>query len=170
MPLQHVPPIEYIASNKLPAYDYLYSVCGSSPQLCLGGQAGGSATVTDESEPSSTAQSSRFQSHTQAGSTSTPSPASSPSKGPEETSRTTEAGSTTGPTKASATGGSGSASGSSAGSAVTTLAGACTLMVEVFEECTRATPGFTDLVYGEQAYCYWYGNTIFGLLKLKLTR
>ncbi|KAM0253362.1 hypothetical protein ACHAQJ_007313 [Trichoderma viride] len=140
-------------ASQISAYDYLYSVCASSPQVCLGGQAGGGASVTQQSKPSATAQSSQLQSHLPAGSTSIPSPASSPSKIPEETSRTTEEGSTAGPTKASATGESGSGSGSSA-SAVVTLASACTSMVELFEECTKATPGFTDLVYEEQAYCY----------------
>lgn len=31
-------------------------------------------------------------------------------------------------------------------------------MVDIFEECTKNTPGFTNLVYSEQAHCYWYGN------------
>ncbi|KAL7800172.1 hypothetical protein V8C37DRAFT_8269 [Trichoderma ceciliae] len=137
--------------SQISAYDYLYTVCGGTPEICLG-QAGGSARTTDQSEPTSTAQSSRFQASITAHS-SVPSPASSPSKIPDETSRVTAEGSTVEPTKSSAIGGSGSASGSSP-SAVVTLAPACTSMVGIFEECTKATPGFTDLAFGEQAYCY----------------
>ncbi|KAH0491690.1 hypothetical protein TgHK011_003106 [Trichoderma gracile] len=138
--------------SQISAYDYLYTVCGGSPEVCRG-QPG--ATATGEPPISSpTSQSSRIQSSP---SKSTPSPASSPSSGPEETSRVTAEGSTVESTRASATGSSGSASRTASGTAtspVITLATACIQMVGIFEECTKATPSFTDLPLGEQAYCY----------------
>ncbi|KAL7807025.1 hypothetical protein V8C44DRAFT_338157 [Trichoderma aethiopicum] len=138
--------------SQISAYDYLYTVCGGSPEVCRG-QAGPTATgETPISSP--TSQSSRIQSSP---SKSTPSPASSPSGGPEETSRVTAEGSTVNPTRASATGASGSASRTASGTAtspVITLATACIQMVDIFEECTKATPAFTDLPLVEQAYCY----------------
>ncbi|KAL7925748.1 hypothetical protein ACQKWADRAFT_282877 [Trichoderma austrokoningii] len=132
-------------SSQISAYGYFYSACGSSPQICLGNSGGksggnseGGGSVTVQSVPSSIASSSRFQS---AVPTSAPSPASSPSKIPQQT---------------SATGGGSTASTTtdSAASAVTTFASACIRMEEIFEECTKNTPGFTALVYSEQAHCY----------------
>lgn len=144
------PPLRVFGSNNLPAYGYFYSACGNSPQICQGGSggnsggnSGGGGSVTQESEPSSTAQSSQRQSPPPAASTSIPSPASSPSKIPQQTSAT-QGGST------------GSTTTGAAASAVTTLASACISMVDIFEQCTKNTPGFTNLVYSEQAYCYWY--------------
>ncbi|KAL6866735.1 hypothetical protein J3F83DRAFT_122312 [Trichoderma novae-zelandiae] len=139
--------------SQISAYDYLYTVCGGSPEVCRG-QAGGSSSTAPSLEPSATSQSSRFQASS---SRSTPSPASAPSSVPEETSRVTAEGSTVEPTRTSAAGASGRASRTASGTAtspVITLATACELMVGVFQECTNATPGFTDLPLGEQAYCY----------------
>ncbi|KAK1242780.1 hypothetical protein MKX08_005592 [Trichoderma sp. CBMAI-0020] len=126
--------------SEAPQLSSQISACGNSPQICLG-NSGGGGSVTKESEPSSTAQSSRSRSPPSAASTSIPSPASSPSKIPQQTSAT-QGGST-----ASTTAGS-------AASAVTTYASACISMVDIFEQCTKNTPGFTNLVYSEQAYCY----------------
>ncbi|PTB64671.1 hypothetical protein BBK36DRAFT_1170355 [Trichoderma citrinoviride] len=142
--------------SQISAYDYLYTVCGGSPEVCRG-QAG--ATATGEPPKTSAAsQSSRIQSLP---SKSTPSPASTPSSSvPAETSRVTAEGSTVESTRASsATGASGSAasrtaSGTTNTSPVITLASACIQMVGIFQECTSATPSFTDLPFGEQAYCY----------------
>ncbi|GFP57465.1 hypothetical protein TASIC1_0008030600 [Trichoderma asperellum] len=131
-------------TSQISAYGYFYSACGASPQLCLGnsgGNSGGGGSVTEQSEPSATPKSSQPQSPPPAASTSIPSPASSPSKIPQQTSAT--GGGSTSP-----------ATTGSAASAVTTLAPACTSMVDIFEQCTKNTPGFTNLVFSEQAYCY----------------
>ncbi|KAL6697397.1 hypothetical protein J3F84DRAFT_285886 [Trichoderma pleuroticola] len=145
--------------SQISAYDYLYTVCGGSPEICRG-PIGTDPTNSQPPASSPTpSQSSRIQSPSP--SRSTASPASSPSSIPQETETSggfTAEGSTAGPTRASATGGaSGTSPGTRTGSAtslVTTLASACVQMVDIFQECTRATPGFTDMPFGEQAYCY----------------
>ncbi|RFU72590.1 hypothetical protein TARUN_9666 [Trichoderma arundinaceum] len=142
---------DYLGSEA-PQLGSQISVCAGSPEVCRG-LGGGGGSVTVQGESSTRSRSELFSSPPPVRSSSTPSPASSPSKIPDETSSATARGSTAGPTKSSSSGRSGSASGSSSG-AVMTLAPACTQMVDLFEECTRATPGFTDLIFGEQAYCY----------------
>ncbi|EHK19019.1 uncharacterized protein TRIVIDRAFT_231628 [Trichoderma virens Gv29-8] len=141
--------------SQISAYDYLYTVCGGSPEVCRN-QAAPTSSQPPASSPTPK-QSSQFQSPPP--SRSTASPASSPSSIPQETSGGfTAEGSTAEPTKASATGGaSGTSPGAGTGTAtsfVTTLASACVQMVDIFQECTRATPGFTDMPFGQQAYCY----------------
>ncbi|KAL6826362.1 hypothetical protein V8C40DRAFT_244041 [Trichoderma camerunense] len=145
--------------SQISAYDYLYTVCGSSPEICRG-QVGANPTNSQPPASSPTpSQSSRIQSPSP--SRSTASPASSPSSIPQETETSggfTAEGSTAAPTRASATeGASGTSPGTGTGTAtslVTTLASACVQMVDIFQECTRATPGFTGMPFGEQAYCY----------------
>ncbi|KAL9468536.1 hypothetical protein ACSS6W_010230 [Trichoderma asperelloides] len=108
------------------------SACGASPQLCLGnsgGNSGGGGSVTEQSEPSATPKSSQPQSPPPAASTSIPSPASSPSKIPQQTSAT--GGGSTSP-----------ATTGSAASAVTTLAPACTSMVDIFEQLAKTFATF----------------------------
>lgn len=148
--------------SQISAYDYFYTVCGGSPEVCSGQP---DATATGEPPISSpTARSSRFQSSP---SRSSPSPASSPSGGPAETSRVTAEGSTVDSTGASATGGgaSGSASRTASGTAPSptlTYDIACEQMVGLYGECASATPAFSRLPYGEQAYCYCCRTAIDG--------
>ncbi|EGR46888.1 uncharacterized protein TRIREDRAFT_80026 [Trichoderma reesei QM6a] len=87
--------------------------------------------------------------------------------GPAETSRVTAEGSTVDSTGASATGGgaSGSASRTASGTAPSptlTYDIACEQMVGLYGECASATPAFSRLPYGEQAYCYCCRTAIDG--------
>ncbi|KAL7948558.1 hypothetical protein V8C42DRAFT_314839 [Trichoderma barbatum] len=139
--------------SQISAYDYLYTLCGGSPEICLG-QPGGSPSSTQSSQSTPASQSSRIQSPPPSRSSSTASPASSPTSGPQETSGFGAEGSTADPTRTSVTGRPGASGTRTATSLVTTLATACGQMVDIFIECTRNTAGFTDLPFGEQAYCY----------------
>ncbi|KAL7934254.1 hypothetical protein V8C35DRAFT_302139 [Trichoderma chlorosporum] len=142
--------------SQISAYGYLYTVCGSSPGVCSA--QGGSSPTNQQPPPASpTPHSSPIQSPPASSPPATP--ASSPSSIPQQTSGGfTVEGSSAQPTQASETGGASNiplGTGTSAAtSLVTTLANVCIEMVDIFEQCTSATPGFTNLVFGEQAYCY----------------